>query len=105
MLSSFFRRNVELVEFSVAFQIAVILCPWLLASNDGREANGGFLLLGTFVVILTTLLSGRIRRATQRRDLANRLYVELADRVARCCFDMEDLGMSTSAGRIVVWPI
>lgn len=60
----------------------------MIAKSDFLT-NVGFLVLGTLIAIFTTILSERIRRPAQGRDLAQTLYEELADRVARCCFDYE----------------
>jgi hypothetical protein len=51
--------------------------------------NVGFLVCGALLSMTTVLLSDRIKRPMQARELARALYVELADRVARCCFDCE----------------
>ena len=66
----------------------LVICWWLLPRNDWLT-NVGFLVLGGLVATLTALLSEQVRRSQLRQDLAQSLYVELVDRVARCCFDIE----------------
>jgi hypothetical protein len=55
----------------------------------GWEVNAGFLILGALLTTTTVVLSDAIKRISQGRDLARALYVELANRVARCCYDYE----------------
>ena len=82
------RRNKELLGLAVvmaaflAFSIAMMMISAFLT-------NVGFLILGGLLAVFASLLSETIKRPAQARDLARALYEELADRVARCCFDFE----------------
>lgn len=82
------RDEKELAIAGAAIVAASTFAFGLVGRNDWL-ANVGFLVLGTLIAVFTTLLSERVRRRTQMRDLARALHVELADRVARCCFDAE----------------
>jgi len=85
---SFFRRNRELVLLAILMVVALVFSIAMMARNDFLT-NVGFLVLGSLLAIFTTLLSEAIKRPARARDLARALYEELADRVARCCFDYE----------------
>ena len=61
----------------------------ILIATGGDLASVGFLVLGALVAAASGLISEEVRRPTQARDLAHALHIELADRVARCCFDSE----------------
>lgn len=69
----------------IAVTFTVVM--WIL--NKEFPTNVGFLVIGGLITTITSLVSERIRRPSQARDLARALYMELADRVARCCFDCE----------------
>jgi hypothetical protein len=77
-----------LLILAIAVVLNLAICWQLLPRNDWLT-NVGFLVLGGLVATLTALLSEQVRRSQLRQDLAQVLYVELADRVSRCCFDME----------------
>ena len=57
--------------------------------SRGWEVNAGFLIFGALLTTAVVLLSDSLRREAQARNLAHALYVELVNRVARCCFDYE----------------
>jgi hypothetical protein len=67
---------------ALTFAIAMILA-------GGFLTNVGFLVIGGLITVMTGLINDKIKRPSQTRDLARALYVELAERVARCCFDCE----------------
>jgi hypothetical protein len=82
------QDNRELVVFGLLIAVVGVLAAVLMAQNNWLT-NVGFLVFGALISVFTTLLSERIRQRTAARDLARALYVELTDRVARCCFDAE----------------
>jgi len=82
------RRNRELLLLAILMVVALVFSIAMMARNDFLT-NVGFLVLGSLLAIFTTLFSEAIKRPAQARDLARALYEELADRVARCCFDCE----------------
>lgn len=84
----FWTRNKELGWLMVAMVIALIFSITMISKSDFLT-NVGFLVLGALIAIFTTLLGDVAKRPAQARDLARALYEELADRVARCCFDCE----------------
>ncbi|NOT38922.1 MAG: hypothetical protein HOP13_00350 [Alphaproteobacteria bacterium] len=57
---------------------------------DGMQVNAGFLLLGLVAGTFVSLAVEIAKRPIQARDLARALHVELAEFVARCCFDFEN---------------
>jgi hypothetical protein len=83
-----YSRNKAKLSLGAAILFAAALCWFLLARNDWLT-NVAFLVLGALVAVLTTILSEEVRRKTSVDDPAGALYVELADKVAKCCFDME----------------
>jgi len=89
ILGSFRRhRSQTILACLILLDLAFI---WWLFLHDatGWRTNVAFLILGALASVFTTLLSEAGRRETLKRDLAVALYVELADRAARCCIDME----------------
>jgi hypothetical protein len=84
----FWRRNKGLCLLAILMFVALVFSIAMMARNDFLT-NVGFLVLGSLLAIFTTLFSEAIKRPAQARDLARALYEELADRVARCCFDCE----------------
>jgi hypothetical protein len=87
-MMSFWRRNKELLWLIIAMIIAFAFSIAMIATN-AFLINVGFLVLGALLAIFISILSEAIKRPAQARDLARALYEELADRVARCCFDFE----------------
>lgn len=81
-------RNRTALLYSTLSLVALMFALVLIARNDFLT-NVGFLVLGALIAVWTTLLSEELKRPRQARDLARALYEELADRVARCCFDFE----------------
>ena len=59
--------------------------------NDREDyvANFGFLIIGVLIGTYPVFLIEELRRAREKRILTESLYHELANRVARCCFDFE----------------
>jgi hypothetical protein len=76
------------IALAILFVLCCVFAALLLARNDW-VTNVGFLVVGALIAVITTLLSERFKRETLSRDLARSLYLELADRVARCCWDSE----------------
>jgi len=48
------------------------------------------LILGALLAVLGTRVSAWLKKPADEADLARAIHTELADRVARCCFDFED---------------
>src|SRR5262245_34311444 len=71
----------------VVVDIVFIWISW--GSKNDFLINSGFLLLGALLAIATSLISDANQRKTRVNDLAHALHCELADLVARCCFDAE----------------
>lgn len=61
-----------------------------LADENPTRSNTGFLVFGALLAVVATLLAGWFNRPIAATDLARGIHVELADRVARCCFDYEE---------------
>jgi hypothetical protein len=85
MMSRFWRIATVVVILSGmgAFAVAMVL------SGNPDGAKLGFLVLGGFLTVIATLSASWLQRPVHARDLAHALHIELADRVARCCFDFE----------------
>ncbi len=86
----FLCRNVGLVLLAASMVIALVFSAAMMWTERDFLTNVGFLVLGALLAVFVSLLSEAIKRPQQSRDLARALYEELADRVARCCFDFED---------------
>jgi hypothetical protein len=72
------------------FVVAIIVAVWLIFfSTNSQHNNVGYLLVGALISALAVPLTEWLKKPVQIRILAQGLYVELADRVARCCFDYE----------------
>ena len=82
------RQHKEWWLLAVALVMASAFSVAMIAQGDFL-ANVGFLVLGALIAVLTVLLGDTVKRPAQARDLARALFQELADRVARCCFDCE----------------
>ncbi len=76
-----------LLAICLLIAVTFTVVMWIL--NKEFPTNVGFLVIGGLITTITSLVSERIKRPSQARDLARALYMELADRVARCCFDCE----------------
>jgi hypothetical protein len=87
-MMSFWCRNRELLWLIAAMVITLAFAIVMMATS-AFLTNVGFLVLGALLAVFISLLSDAIKRPAQARDLARALYEELADRVARCCFDYE----------------
>lgn len=70
--------------------IIFILLALIFLNLDSSAANALYLALGLLAASCITSIIETISRQQKAHDLARSLYVELADRVARCCFDFED---------------
>lgn len=84
--------------FIVAALLAC-LCAVLLADDNSRFANVIFVLVGGLLTVATTLVAEESRNAVKVKSLARALHIELADRLARCCFDFEAPWGAYVAGR------
>lgn len=82
------RSHREWWPLTLALIAGVVFSVFMIAQGDFL-ANVGFLVLGALIAVLTVLLGDTVKRPAQARDLAAGLFQELADRVARCCFDCE----------------
>lgn len=69
--------------------LGVVATGILWWRGDSTAVNVGFLIVGGTLTALVTLAIERARRDSLVLDLASALYIELADRAARCCFDYE----------------
>jgi len=69
---------------------AVLIFAALLIPQEGLIGNIGFLILGAIIAFLSVFASDELKRTIQASELARALYEELANRVARCCFDFEE---------------
>src|SRR6478672_6012274 len=76
---------------AIAAVTAVILVGpvYLAVHGDGKPANTVFLILGALLAVLGTRISAWLKKPADEADLARAIHTELADRVARCCFDYE----------------
>jgi len=72
-----------------ALVLAVLSLYLIFGRSDGMQVNAGFLLLGLVAGTFVSIAVEMAKRPLQRRDLARALHVELAEFVARCCFDFE----------------
>jgi hypothetical protein len=61
----------------------------LLLSGDQSLLPAAFVILGGILTVLTQITLEIQKRQYLVRDLARSLYVELANRIARCVFDIE----------------
>jgi len=76
-----------LIAFALLIAGVAAFCVVQLTRDDPFLVNTGFLLLGALIAIFTSFLRDAIKERQRARDLGRVLYVELADRVARCCLD------------------
>ena len=79
-------------RFASIVAAAVAILAYSLSQmwrEDSTQANTGFLLFGALLAVVATLMMGWLKRAGDEADLARAIHTELADRVARCCFDYE----------------
>lgn len=75
--------------FVVVAFIAIAYIMGLLPLG-GEYSNLAFLVIGVVLSVFLTHFSEALRRPRERTELARALYSELADRLARCCFDYEE---------------
>jgi len=73
---------------TIYFAVA-LLTGLIMAFRPDYVGNVGFLILGALIAIFSVILVDEYKREAQATDLARALYEELANRVARCCFDFE----------------
>lgn len=73
------RRRAHLWLLS-ALAAGFILAIFLIL--DEERANAGYLILGGVIATFAAYVAEWAKRASQARELARALYVELADRVA-----------------------
>lgn len=67
--------------------VVFIAVSWV--SGKDFLINTGFLLLGAILAVGTSFVIEFKQRNERAHDVAQIIYVELADLVARCCFDSE----------------
>jgi hypothetical protein len=84
-IRSFYRRHP--IVCLAAGLVAVCAVALMLLGEAAEKA--GLLIFGAVLSVGAGLTADLVRRPRQARDLALALYVELADRVARCCYDFE----------------
>lgn len=71
------------------FNVACIVLIGVMFWKGEWYTNVGFLVTGALLSLWGGILADWIKRPHQAADLARGLYVELSDRVARCCYDCE----------------
>jgi hypothetical protein len=79
--------NKLLLAIILIANIIFIVVVWILDKNF--LVNTGFLVLGALLAIITSFMNELHQRTLRAQDLARVLHTELADLVARCCFDSE----------------
>jgi hypothetical protein len=85
-----FVRNRSFLFWLVAvFFVDIIFIAVVWYRGDTVSTNTGFLVLGALLSMLPFYLIEREKRSLRVKELARVLHVELADLVARCCYDSE----------------
>lgn len=82
----------QLVAFISAFVLMACLAVAYvigLVPLGSDYSNLAFLVMGVVLSVFLTRLSEALNRSSERKELARALYSELANRLARCCFDFE----------------
>jgi len=75
----------------VAMFVVCIIFIWIAwISKIDFIINTGFLVLGALLAVVTSFVSEGRQRGLRAQDRARVLHIELADLVARCCFDSEE---------------
>lgn len=92
-----FTRSLWLT-FSLLTLTFIVFLAILWPSNPASADKLKFLLIGALIGVPITLSIETYRRTMRARDLARALHLELADLVARCCFDMEAPWQKIKAG-------
>ena len=76
-------------KLTLLLLVAAVIALGLLIYGDSSAANIAFFIIGALVAVVTQVAVELQKRHELERDLARSLYVELANRVARCVFDFE----------------
>jgi hypothetical protein len=85
-----FARNKSYLFWLVAVLfVDIIFIAFVWYRGDNVSTNTGFLVLGALLSMLPFYLIEREKRSLRVKELARVLHVELADLVARCCYDSE----------------
>lgn len=84
-----FSSNKPLLALSVAASANIAFIIFVWKSGSDFLTNTGFLVLGALIAIITSFVIEIYNRSLRAKDLARVLHAELADLVARCCFDSE----------------
>lgn len=75
--------------FIWAYGIALVAGAAFVIHRPDFVGNVGFLILGAAASIYPGFLIEHLRRRRDTKTLARAIHCELANRVARCCFDFE----------------
>jgi hypothetical protein len=86
---TFVRNKSSLFWLVVVFFVDIIFIAFVWYRGDNVSTNTGFLVLGALLSMLPFYLIEREKRSLRVKELARVLHVELADLVARCCYDSE----------------
>ena len=83
------HRGIFYSSFVILLMFALTMFLLGEISNSGWLTNIGFLSLGVLISLFALFADQMTRRKQEAVDLARILHAELADRVARCCYDFE----------------
>ncbi len=83
------QLTASICAFVLIACLAIVYVMGLLPLG-GDYSNLAFLVMGVVLSVFLTHLSEALKRPSERRELARALYSELANRLARCCFDFEE---------------
>lgn len=87
---SYWRRRYWRATVVTAAAVVILAYSLFMMLRDEWKANTGFLVFGALLAVLATLMMAWLQRASDEADLARAIHTELADRIARCCFDYEE---------------
>ena len=74
----------------VGYGLVVLVAYALVAYRPDYFGNVGFLVVGTLIGIYPAFLIEEFRSTREKERMTIALFHELANRVARCCFDFEN---------------
>ena len=85
----YWRRRYWRAPIVTAATVAILAYSIFMMLREDWKANTGFLVFGALLAVLATLMLASLKRPADVADLSRAIHTELADRVARCCFDYE----------------